>query len=260
MATSSVITVDRAVRAGVALVQWSRPEARNALNTALLDELAGTLEQLDADVDVRAVVISGRDNIFAAGADVRELAAKDAVGLFNDDRPRHWRRIRQFSKPLIASVNGYALGGGCELAMLADIIVAALDARFGQPEINLGLIPGAGGTQRLTRAVGKSLAMQMVLAGTLIKAEQAHQAGLVAEVTDPEKTLDASLELAERIATKAPLSLRLAKAAVLRACEVELDQGLDFERQAFVFLGATEDRAEGIAAFLDKRTPDFKGR
>ncbi|MEX2322051.1 MAG: enoyl-CoA hydratase-related protein [Saccharospirillum sp.] len=255
----ALISINTDLRPGVARVQWARPNARNALNTQLLDELATTLEELDHDETVRVVVISGADGIFAAGADVRELAAKDAVGLLNDDRPRHWKRIRQFSKPLIASVEGYALGGGCELAMLADLIVAARDARFGQPEINLGLIPGAGGTQRLTRAVGKSLAMQMVLAGTLIDAERAQAAGLIAEVTDPGATETAALDLAEHIATKAPLSLRLAKAAVLRACEVGLNEGLDYERQAFVFLGATEDRNEGIDAFLTKRTPNFKG-
>lgn len=256
---STLIRVTPDVRPGVARVEWARPEARNALNTLLLDELASALEQLDEDDSVRAVVLCGADGIFAAGADVRELAAKNAVGLLNDERPRHWRRIRQIRKPLLAAVEGYALGGGCELAMLADLIVAGQDARFGQPEINLGLIPGAGGTQRLTRAVGKSLAMQMVLAGTLIDAIQAQQAGLIAEITDTGDAEKAALSLAERIATKAPLSLQLAKAAVLRACEVGLDEGLDFERQAFVILGATEDRAEGIDAFLNKRTPLFRG-
>lgn len=256
---STLIQVTNDIRPGVARVEWARPEARNALNTQLLDDLASALERLDEDNSVRATVICGADGIFAAGADVRELASKSAVGLLNDERPRHWRRIRQIRKPILAAVEGYALGGGCELAMLADLIVAGRDARFGQPEINLGLIPGAGGTQRLTRAVGKSLAMQMVLAGTLIDATAAQQAGLIAEVTDTGEAETTALLLAERIATKAPLSLQLAKAAVLRACEVGLDEGLDFERQSFIFLGATEDRAEGIDAFLNKRTPRFRG-
>lgn len=256
---SDMLLIDRQARPGVALLTLSRPAARNALNTELLDRLAGALERFEDDDEIRAVVITGADGIFAAGADIRELADKDCVGLLNDARPRHWKRIRGFPKPLLAAVNGYALGGGCELAMQADLIIAGRDARFGQPEINLGLIPGAGGTQRLVRAVGKSLAMQMVLAGTLIGAERARDAGLVAEISEPELTLETTLELAARIATKAPISVKLAKAAVLKACEVGLDDGLAFERQAFVMLGATEDRREGIQAFLDKRQPQFKG-
>lgn len=254
-----MLEIDRQARPGVALLTITRPEARNALNSELLDRLAGALETFEDDETVNAVVITGAGGIFAAGADIRELADKGCIGLLNDERPRHWKRIRAFSKPLLAAVNGYALGGGCELAMQADLIVAGHDARFGQPEINLGLIPGAGGTQRLARAVGKSLAMQMVLAGTLIDAERARDAGLVAETCEPELTLDTTLALAERIASKGAISVRLAKAAVLKACEVGLDDGLAFERQAFVILGASDDRREGIQAFLDKRQPRFTG-
>lgn len=258
--TDTVLLTDPQARPGVGLLTLHRPAARNALNTALLDQIASTLEAWDADPAIRAVVITGGDTVFAAGADIKEMADKDAVALLQDARPKHWARIRRFSKPLIAAVNGYALGGGCELAMCCDLILAGHTAQFGQPEINLGLIPGAGGTQRLVRAVGKPLAMQMVLAGTFINAERAREAGLVSDVTEPELTQEYSLNLAGQIAAKAPLSVQMAKAAVLKACEVDLDNGLQFERQAFVFLGATADRKEGIAAFLEKRQPTFKGQ
>lgn len=258
--TDPILLIDSQARPGVGLLTLNRPAARNALNTALLDEIATTLEHWDADPTIRAVVITGGDAVFAAGADIKEMADKDAVALLQDARPQHWARIRLISKPLIAAVNGYALGGGCELAMCCDLILASHSAQFGQPEINLGLIPGAGGTQRLTRAVGKPLAMEMVLAGTFISAERARAAGLITDITEPELTLEYSLNLAQQIATKAPLSVQMAKAAVLKACEVDLDNGLQFERQAFVFLGATDDRKEGIAAFLEKRTPTFKGQ
>lgn len=257
--TESVLLTNKQVRPGVGLLTLHRPQARNALNTELLDQLATTLEQWNADPTIRAVVITGGSKVFAAGADIKEMAEKDAVALSQDARPHHWSRIRRFSKPLIAAVNGYALGGGCELAMCCDLILAGHSAQFGQPEINLGLIPGAGGTQRLARAVGKPLAMQMVLTGAFISAERAREAGLIAEITAPEVTEEHSLNLAEQIATKAPLSVQMAKAAVLKACEIDLDNGLQFERQAFVFLGATEDRKEGIAAFLEKRTPAYRG-
>lgn len=258
--TESLLIIESQSRAGVGLIILNRPEVRNALNDALLAKIAATLEQWDLDPTIRAVVITGGDQVFAAGADIKEMSDKDAVDLWQDARPLHWARICRFSKPLIAAVNGYALGGGCELAMCCDIIIAGHNAQFGQPEINLGLIPGAGGTQRLARAIGKPLAMQMVLAGTFIQADRALAAGLVAEVTEPELTQEYSLNLAEQIALKAPLSVQTAKQAVLKACEIDLDQGLQFERQAFVFLGATQDRKEGISAFLEKRKPQYKGR
>ena len=245
---------------GVQLIRLNRPDAHNALRTALLGELATALAAAAEDKRVRAVVITGSDKVFAAGADIKEMAALDAVGLWKDQRPQHWQTIRSFSKPLIASVNGYCLGGGMELAMHADMIIAGEDARFGQPEINLGIIPGAGGTQRLVRSVGKALAMKLVLSGEFINAREALAAGLVAEVTQPELTLKRATALAETIASKSPIALRLAKEAILASYETPLSQGLELERKAFLFLAATQDRQEGIDAFLEKRPPQFTGQ
>jgi enoyl-CoA hydratase len=248
------------LQAGVLLITLNRPEARNALRTQLLGELAEALEAAAADPEVKAVVITGGDKVFAAGADIKEMAALDVVGVLTDVRPTYWRRIYAFPKPLIAAVNGFALGGGCELVMHADIVIAGESAQFGQPEINLGIIPGAGGTQRLIRTVGKSLAMKLVLSGEFIDAKTALTAGLVAEVTPPELTIERALTLAGSIATKPPLAVRLAKEAMLKAFETTLETGLNLERKAFATLAATEDRQEGIAAFIDKRKPEFKGR
>lgn len=245
---------------GVQLIRLNRPQAHNALCTALLGELADALALAAADEQIHVVVVSGSAKVFAAGADIKEMAALDAVGLWKDRRPQHWQAIRTFSKPLIAAVNGYCLGGGMELAMHADMIIAGEDARFGQPEINLGIIPGAGGTQRLVRSVGKSLAMKLILSGEFINAREALAAGLVAEVTQPELTLKRATALAETIAGKSPIALRLAKEAILASYETSLSQGLELERKAFLFLAASEDRQEGINAFLEKRTPQFKGQ
>ncbi|ONN71072.1 2,3-dehydroadipyl-CoA hydratase PaaF [Pseudomonas oryzihabitans] len=245
---------------GVRLITLQRPEALNALSTELLGELADALDLAEQDAATRAVVITGSRKAFAAGADLKEMAERDLVGILEDPRVRHWQRIAAFSKPLIAAVNGFALGGGCELAMHADILVAGRDARFGQPEINLGIIPGAGGTQRLLRAVGKSLAMQMVLTGEAIDAHHALSVGLVSEITEPEFTVERALQIARLIATKAPLAVRLAKEALLKAQDVDLASGLRFERQAFTVLAGTADRTEGIRAFQEKRTPHFVGR
>lgn len=246
--------------AGVAVITLNRPEARNALRTRTLRELAEALEQLAGDDAVGAVVLTGGPKVFAAGADIKEMAQLDLVATINDPRQSYRTRIDRFVKPLLAAVNGFALGGGCELAMQADIIIAGETARFGQPEINLGIMPGAGGTQRLIRAVGKSLAMKMVLAGEMIDAHTALRAGLVAEVTPPEQCLERTLELARIIAAKPPLAVRLAKEALLKAFETPLENGLYLERKAYNLLAATEDRQEGIAAFLDKRQPLFTGR
>ncbi|WP_296250015.1 2,3-dehydroadipyl-CoA hydratase PaaF [Pseudomonas sp. UBA4194] len=243
----------------VRLITLQRPEALNALNTQLLAELAAQLGEADADVQTRAVVITGNARAFAAGADINEMAERDLVGILNDPRAASWQRIGAFGKPLIAAVNGYALGGGCELAMHADILLAGEGALFGQPEINLGIMPGAGGTQRLLRAVGKSLAMQMVLTGEPISARQAQQAGLVSEVTPPELTVERALAIAQQIAAKAPLAVRLAKEALLKAQDMDLASGLRLERHAFTLLAGTQDRAEGIQAFQQKRRPRFTG-
>jgi enoyl-CoA hydratase len=235
----------------VRLVRLDRPEVLNALRTRLLGELREALAHAEHDDEVRAVVLTGDERAFAAGADIGELNAHDRVSIIADTRPTHWEAFRRFPKPLVAAVNGYCLGGGCELAMCADIIVAGDDARFGQPEINLGIIPGAGGTQRLTRAVGKSLAMKMVLTGAMIDAETALAAGLVSDVVPRELAVRKAIEIAQAIA---------AKAAVLKAYDTTIEAGLDFERRAFQMLFATEDKDEGTSAFLDKRKPEFKGR
>ncbi|WBG61600.1 2,3-dehydroadipyl-CoA hydratase PaaF [Pseudomonas citronellolis] len=245
---------------GVRLITLQRPEALNALNTELLGELAVELDAAERDAETRVVVITGSRKAFAAGADIKEMAERDLVGILNDPRVAHWQRITAFAKPLIAAVNGFALGGGCELAMHADILIAGEDARFGQPEINLGIIPGAGGTQRLLRAVGKSLAMQMVLTGEAIDARHALRAGLVSEVTQPEFTVERALQVARVIARKAPLAVRMAKEALLKAQDTDLASGLRFERHAFTLLAGTADREEGIRAFQEKRPARFLGR
>lgn len=246
--------------ARVQLITLNRPKVRNALRTRTLEEIAGVLEAVDADPGIRVCVITGNEEYFAAGADIKEMADTGAVDVMDDPRQLHRRRIDRFSKPLIAAVNGYALGGGCELAMQADIIIAGDNARFGQPEVNLGIIPGAGGTQRLIRAVGKALAMKMVLSGEMIDARTAREAGLVAELSPPELTLEKALELARTIAEKPPVAVRLAKDALRQAFEASLSAGLDYERKAFTVLAGTEDRNEGIAAFMEKRKPRFTGR
>ena len=245
---------------GIRLITLQRPQALNALNTELLGELSAELDSAEQDDAIRVVVLTGSRKAFAAGADIKEMAERDLVGILDDPRLQHWQRITRFGKPLIAAVNGYALGGGCELAMHADIIIASEDALFGQPEINLGIMPGAGGTQRLLRAVGKSLAMQMVLTGEPIGARRALEAGLVSEVTQPELTLERALQIARRIADKAPLAVRLAREALLKAMDTDLASGLRFERHAFTLLAGTRDRDEGIRAFMEKRTPEYQGR
>lgn len=245
---------------GVRLITLHRPQALNALNTELLAELANELDAAAHDEHTRAVVITGNRKAFAAGADINEMAERDLVGILNDPRVAHWQRIAAFPKPLIAAVNGFALGGGCELVMCADIVIAGADARFGQPEINLGIIPGAGGTQRLLRAVGKPLAMQLVLTGETLDARHALQAGLISEMTQPELTVERALQVARSIAHKAPLAVRLAKEALLKAQDTDLASGLRFERHAFTLLAGTADRDEGIRAFQEKRPANFIGR
>jgi len=247
------------VGAHVMRITLNRPDQRNALRSQTLAEIANVLETAQADAAIRAVVMTGGTKVFAAGADINELAAHDAVSIQSDCRPKYWALLRRFPKPVIAAVNGFCLGGGCELAMHADIIVAGLDARFGQPEINLGIIPGAGGTQRLTWAIGKSLAMRMVLTGEMIDAATALAHGLVAEVTQPELTLERAQTLAQTIAGKPPLAVRAAKEAVLKSFESGLEAGLLHERKCFAALFATADFREGIAAFREKRRAQFQG-
>ncbi|MCS4502701.1 2,3-dehydroadipyl-CoA hydratase [Arhodomonas aquaeolei] len=241
-------------------ITLNRPKARNALRTNLLREIAETLDAAANDDAVRAVVLTGGEKVFAAGADIGELASLDLKGVVEDARPGYWQRIADFPKPIVAAVNGYALGGGCELAMHADIIIAADDAQFGQPEINLGILPGAGGTQRLIRTVGKPLAMKMVLAGEWIDARTALTSGLIAEITPREATIERAQALAATIAAKPPMAVRQAKDVLLKAFDTGLGAGLRLERQAFTILAATEDRQEGLSAFMEKRKPEFKGR
>ena len=244
---------------GVCLLTLNRPKVLNALATPVLAELTQRLDAIAAEESLRAVVITGGNKVFAAGADLKEMARMNAVDLLNDQRPALWERIYRFPKPLIAAVNGFALGAGCELVLTADIVITGTNAKFGQPEVNLGLMPGAGGTQRLIRAVGKSVAMKMVLAGDFIDGKQAVELGLAAELSQPELTIERAIGLAASIAAQPPLAVRQAKETLLNAYESHLADGLRFERKAFCALGASEDRTEGISAFLEKRTPNFKG-
>lgn len=243
-----------------ALVRLNRPKQLNALNGAVMDALCSELEALDRDDTVRAIVVTGNERAFAAGADIGEMANATPVEMLLTNRIGQWDRIRRITKPVIAAVNGWALGGGCELAMTLDIIVAGEGAKFGQPEITIGVIPGAGGTQRLTRAIGKSKAMAMILTGDSITAREAESAGLVAMVTQNELCVEDALALAAKIAEKSPIALRLAKEAVNAAHEMSLTDALAHERRLFYLLFASDDQKEGMAAFLEKRTPDFTGR
>jgi enoyl-CoA hydratase len=249
------------LRDGVALVTIDRPDTLNALSFGLLRELADTLEVLDHDDACRAIVITGAgDRAFAAGADIKELAVQTPVTLTVDDAFATWDRIAAIRKPLIAAVRGFALGGGCELAMACDCIVAGEDAQFGQPEIRIGVMPGAGGTQRLTRAVGKAKAMELILTGRTIDAREADGLGLVTKVVPSELTVEAALDLAAGIASQPPVAVRLAKEAVNRAFELPLSEGVAFERRAFFLLFASDDQREGMAAFTEKRAPAWRGR
>ena len=245
----------------VALVTLHRPEALNALDFALIAELTDALEGLDADPACRCIVLTGSgDRAFAAGADIRELARQTPITLTVDNEFHRWERIKRIRKPIVAAVRGVALGGGCELAMTCDMIVAAEDAQFGQPEIRLGVMPGAGGTQRLTRAIGKARAMEMILTGQTMGAREAEARGLVNRVVAPEVTLDAALELAGRVAAMPPVAVVAAKEAVNRAFELSLEAGLEFERRSFFLLFSSEDQREGMAAFVEKRPPSWSGR
>ena len=247
--------------AWVALVTLDRPEVLNALDAETMRQLVDALERLDSDDTCRAVVITGAgDRAFAAGADIREMAEATPTSLSIANSFARWERIRRIRKPLIAAVRGYALGGGCELAMACDMLVAADDAVFGQPEIKLGVIPGAGGTQRLTRALGKARAMDVILTGRNLPAGEAEAHGLVTQLVPREATVPAALELAARVAAMPPLAVMAAKEAVNRAFELALEAGLEFERRNFFLLFGSDDQREGMAAFLDKRTPDFRGR
>ena len=244
----------------IAVVLLNRPQQLNALSDELMDELVGRLTELDREEAVRCVVLGGSERVFAAGADIEELARSSAVELYYQRRVERWDAIRALWTPLVAAVSGYCLGGGCELAMSCDLIVASETAEFGQPETGLGIIPGAGGTQRLTRAVGKSVAMDMILSGRRLSAREALAAGLVARVVARESWLEEAKRLARDIAAKAPVATRLAKESVDRAFEVPLAAGLEAERRALYLAFASEDAREGLTAFVAKRKPEFEGR
>ena len=244
----------------VGLVQLASPETRNALSPAMKAEVIEALERLDADPEVRCIVLAGSDKTFAAGADIAVLAAQSLDAPPDEERAAFWTRIGELQTPLIAAVSGYALGGGCELAMACDLLVADRDARFGLPEVTLGIIPGGGGTQRLTRAIGKQRAMEYVLTGRRFDAEMAFSWGLVTRVSRKGAWMREAVELARTIAERPPIATRLAKRAVRAADEGSLAAGLELERELFEQVMRTEDRVEGTTAFLEKREPDFKGR
>jgi enoyl-CoA hydratase len=244
---------------GVGVIRLNRPKALNALSPALMAELATALHDLDHDQAVRCVLITGNEKAFAAGADIKEMATASAVEMLTRDSISLWDAVTRVRKPVIAAVSGWCLGGGCELAMSCDLILASDTAKFGQPEINIGVIPGAGGTQRLTRAIGKSLAMEMVLTGRTLSADEALKYGLVCRVVTPEVYFDEAVKLAREIAKKAPLAAQLAKEAVNKAYELSLAEGIAFERRSFYFLFATADQKEGMDAFINKREPHWKG-
>lgn len=246
---------------GVALITLDRPEVLNALDYRTLRELVEALEVLDTDASVRCMVVTGAgDRAFAAGADIKEMADATPITLGVANTFARWERIRRVRTPIIAAVVGYALGGGCELAMACDMIVAADDAVFGQPEIRIGVMPGAGGTQRLTRALGKAKAMELILTGRNLSAREAEAHGLVTRVVAREETLGSALDLARDVAAMPPLAVRAAKEAVNRAFELSLEAGLEFERRNFFLLFSSEDQKEGMAAFVEKRKPTWKGR
>ncbi|MEM9762389.1 MAG: enoyl-CoA hydratase [Pseudomonadota bacterium] len=252
------IIVER--KENVALIRLNRPSAMNALNSELMRELGEALTKADADDEVGAIVITGNEKAFAAGADIKEMRPKTFTDAFREDFiTAEWETVTRIRKPVIAAVAGYALGGGCELAMMCDFILAADSAKFGQPEINLGVMPGAGGSQRLTRFVGKSKSMDMNLTGRFMDAAEAERSGLVSRLFPADRLVDEAVAVAQKIADKAPLAVMATKEAVNRSYETTLSEGVRFERRMFHALFATEDQGEGMDAFIEKRTPHFKG-
>jgi enoyl-CoA hydratase len=244
----------------VGVVLMNRPQQLNALSDELMDALVSALRELDEDAAIRAIVLGGGERAFAAGADIVQLQQMSAVDVYLAKRVERWDAVRALATPLVAAVSGWCLGGGCELALACDLIVAAESAKFGQPETGVGIIPGAGGTQRLTRAVGKAVAMDVILSGRTLHAREALAYGLVARVVAQEAWLDEARRVAHDIAAKAPVATRLAKDAVDGAYEAPLSLGLDYERRALALAFATEDAKEGLTAFVEKRRPEFRGR
>ena len=243
----------------VGVVRLNRPKQLNALNLEMMEQLVTALEAFDGDDDIYVIVLAGSERAFAAGADIKDMAGATVVEQYKRNQFARWERIKRVSKPIVAAVSGFALGGGCELMMHCDIVVASETARIGQPEINIGVIPGAGGTQRLTRAVGKATAMDVILTGRFLTAAEALAAGLVSRVVPVEHYFTEAMKIAQTLAKKPPLALRLAKDAVLKAHEMSLSAGLEYERKLFYMLFATQDQKEGMQAFIEKRKPEFKG-
>jgi enoyl-CoA hydratase len=260
MTTATYKNIKTETEGQIAIVSLNRPQVLNALNHELMSELSEALEAFDADESIRVIILTGGERAFAAGADIKEMCEEGAVSILLKDRLATWDRIRFIKKPIIAAVSGFALGGGCELAMTCDMIVASESAQFGQPEINIGVIPGAGGTQRLTLAVGKYKAMELILTGRPFTAHEAHSIGLVNKVVPVEMLMDEVKALAKEIAKKSPLAVRTAKESVMKSYETTLSEGLNFERKNFYMLFASEDQKEGMKAFLEKRPASFVGR
>ncbi|WP_439273071.1 enoyl-CoA hydratase [Pseudochrobactrum sp. HB0163] len=253
-------TILAETRGQVGLVRLNRPQALNALNTQLITELTQALQAFDRDNAIGAIVITGSEKAFAAGADIKEMQNLGFADAYGGDFLKDWEGINAIRKPVIAAVSGYTLGGGCELAMMCDFIIASETARFGQPEITLGIIPGMGGTQRLARYIGKAKAMDMVLTGRMMDAQEAERCGLVSRIVAPDALLEEALKAAERIASFSRLSVFMAKESVNCAFETVLQEGLKYERRSFHALFATEDQKEGMAAFVEKRSPSFSNR
>jgi enoyl-CoA hydratase len=244
----------------IALIQLNRPKELNALNLQLMQELRDTLIELDRNENVRVIIITGNEQAFAAGADIKQMADKSAIDMLKVDQFSTWDQIRKTKKPIIAAVSGFALGGGCELAMTCDMIIASETAKFGQPEIKIGVMPGAGGTQRLTRAIGKAKAMELVLTGRFISGEEAMSYGLVNKVVPVEMYLREAAQLAKEISEMSPIAAQLAKESINRSFETHLEEGLHFERKNFYLTFATEDQKEGMKAFVEKRKAEYKGK
>lgn len=254
-----LVTKNYRDHAHIACVQLNRPKVLNALSTDLMKEVLEAFFLLEDDKDVRVIILTGNDRAFAAGADIGQMAEASPIDQINDNRFRTWKQLSLITKPVIAAVNGFALGGGCELAMSCDFIIAGDTAKFGQPEIKIGTIPGAGGTQRLTRAIGKSKAMMMVLTGDMMDAYEAERAGLVARVVPGETLMQETFEIAKAISNRAPVAVRLAKEAVNMAFETALKDGMEYERRNFYLTFSSKDQKEGMRAFMEKREPKYEG-